>query len=215
MSPTAPRGLYVIIDPDACRGRDPLEVARLALEGGASTVQWRDKRREKGDQLPQARAVLGACRERGALLVVNDHVDLALAIGADGVHLGQHDLPVELVRPLVPAGFVVGVSTNNADEARAAEANGASYIAVGAVFPTASKEPERTRAASPGRVREVKAAVRVPVVAIGGINATNVGLVIDAGADAAAVISAVCAADDPKAAARALASAFASRNASG
>jgi thiamine-phosphate pyrophosphorylase len=208
------RGLYVIIDADACRGRDPVEIARLALEGGASVLQWRDKKREKGDQLAQARAVRDLCRAHGALFVVNDHVDLALAIGAGGVHLGQHDLPVALVRPLVPEGFVFGVSTNNAEEARSAEANGASYIAVGAVFPTASKEPERTRAASPERVREVRAAVRLPVVAIGGIDASNVGQVIDAGADAAAVISAVCAADDPQAAARELAQAFASRTAS-
>lgn len=209
------RGLYVIVDPDACRGRDPVEVARLALEGGAAVVQWRDKRREKGDQVAQACAVRDLCRARDVLFLVNDHVDLALAIDADGVHLGQHDLPIELVRPLVPEGFVIGVSTNNADEAKVAEANGASYVAIGAVFPTSSKEAERTRAASPDRVREVKAAVRVPVVAIGGIDASNVQQVIDAGADAAAVISAVCAADDPLAAASDLARAFASRTASG
>ena len=77
------RGLYVIIDPDACAGRDPVEVARLALEGGASMLQWRDKRREKGDQLPQARALRDLCSEHGALLIVNDHVDLALVAGAD------------------------------------------------------------------------------------------------------------------------------------
>jgi len=114
------RGLYVIIDPDACAGRDPVEVARLALEGGASILQWRDKRRDKGDQLPQARAVRELCVEHDALFIANDHVDLALALGADGVHLGQHDLPVELVRPLVPAGFIIGVSTNNAEEAKQA-----------------------------------------------------------------------------------------------
>ena len=199
----------MIIDPDACRGRDAVDVARLALEGGAAVVQWRDKRREKGDQLAEVRAIRDLCRRHDALFIVNDHVDLALAAGADGVHLGQHDLPVEVVRPLVPEGFLIGVSTNNADEARAAEAGGASYVAVGAVFPTASKEPERTRAASPERVREVtSAAVRVPVVAIGGIDASNVGQVIDAGADAAAVLSAVCGAGDPKLAAQELARAF-------
>jgi thiamine-phosphate diphosphorylase len=100
------------------------------------------------------------------------------------------------------------VSTNNADEARAAESNGASYVAVGAIFPTASKELERTRAASPERLREVKSAVRVPVVAIGGINASNIAQVVEAGADAAAGIGAVCGADDPKAAAAELARAF-------
>jgi thiamine-phosphate pyrophosphorylase len=205
------RGLYVIIDPDACAGRDPVEVARLALEGRASMLQWRDKRREKGDQLPQARALRELCAEHGALFIVNDHVDLALAVGAGGVHLGQHDLPVEAVRPLVPADFVIGASTNNVDEAKRAEANGAFYIAVGAIYPTSSKEPERTRAASPQRLCDVRAAVHLPVVAIGGVNASNIDEVLAAGAAAVAVISAVCAAPDPRAAAQEMARRFEGR----
>ena len=200
--------LYVIIDPDACSGRDPLIVARLALEGGASMIQWRDKRREKGAQLAEARALGELCKAHGALYVVNDHVDLALAVAADGVHVGQGDLPVDVVRGLVPDSFVVGASTNNVDEARAAEAAGASYIAVGSMFQTASKEPDRTRAATPERLREVKAAVGVPVVGIGGIDASNISELLAAGADAVAVISAVCSAEDPKAAAAALVAAF-------
>ncbi len=201
-------GLYVIIDPDACAGRDPLDVARQALAGGATMIQWRDKRREKGAQLSEALALGELCREHGALYIVNDHVDLALGVAADGVHVGQGDLPVDVVRGLVPASFAVGASTNNVDEARAAEAAGASYIAVGSMFPTASKDPERTRAATPERLREVKAAVGVPVVGIGGIDASNIAQVIEVGADAVAVISAVCSARDPLAAARELAGRF-------
>ncbi len=196
------RGLYVIIDPEACLGRDPVTVAQLALEGGVAVVQWRDKRRDTGDQLPQAKAIGDLCREARALFVVNDHVDLALALGADGVHLGQRDLPLAAARALVPPGFVVGVSTNNVEEARRAEAGGASYVAVGSIFATGSKET--TRPASIARVREVKRAVRLPVVAIGGIDASNIDEVLAAGADAVAVISAVCAAHDPRAAAREL-----------
>ena len=203
------RGLYVIIDPDACRGRSAVEVARLALEGGARVIQWRDKRREKGDQLSDAHAIREFCMRRDALFIVNDHIDLALAVGADGAHLGQHDLPVELARTFVPAAFILGVSTNDAEEARQAAEHGASYVAIGSVYATGSKEPERTRAASVERVREVRSAVGVPVVAIGGINASNIDEVIAAGADAVAVISAVCAADDPRAAAADLASRFA------
>ncbi len=202
------RGLYVIIDPDACRGRDPVDVARLALAGGASMIQWRDKRREKGAQLAEAKALRSLCNEHNALYIVNDHVDLALGVAADGVHVGQGDLPVDVVRRLVPASFAVGASTNNVDEARAAEAAGASYIAVGSIFPTASKEPERTRAATPERLREVKAAVAVPVVAIGGIDSSNIDEVLAAGADAVAVISAVCGAEDVRAAAEELVGAF-------
>ena len=202
-------GLYVIIDPDACAGRDPLAVARLALEGGASVVQWRDKRRDKGDQLGQAQALRELCAEHGALFIVNDHADLALAVRAGGVHLGQHDLPVDAVRPLVPPEFIVGASTNNAKEARRAQAAGASYVAVGSIFLTGSKET--TRPASPERLREVKGAVDLPVVAIGGIDASNVDQTLAAGADAVAVISAVCAAGDVRAAAEELASRFPER----
>ncbi len=197
-------GLYVIIDPDACAARDPVEIARLALEGGAAVIQWRDKLRDKGDQIADARAVRDLCAKHGSTFIVNDHVDLALAVEADGVHLGQHDLPIEPVRPFVPPDFVIGVSTNNVEEAERAEAAGAGYIAVGSIFPTASKET--TRPASPERLRDVKAAVSVPVVAIGGINGSNIDQVLAAGADAAAVISAVCSAGDPRAAARELAS---------
>ncbi|MCH8026179.1 MAG: thiamine phosphate synthase [Chloroflexi bacterium] len=206
MPTTRIRGLYVIIDPDACSGRDAVDVARLALEGGASILQWRDKRRDKGDQLPDAQAVRELCRERPALFIANDHVDLALALDADGVHLGQRDLPLAAARKLVPPGFIVGVSTNNVDEARQARRDGASYIAVGSVFPTGSKD--LTRPASPQRLREVKAAADLPVVAIGGINAGNIDEVLAAGADAVAVISAVCAAGDVRAAAQELAARF-------
>ncbi len=209
MAASSIHGLYVIIDPDACAGRDPIVVARLALEGGASIVQWRDKRRDKGDQLGQARALRELCAEHKALFIVNDHVDLALAVLAGGVHLGQHDLPIEAVRPLTPAEFIVGVSTNNAEEAQRAQAAGASYAAVGSIFPTDSKET--TRPASPERLREVKAAVELPVVAIGGIDASNVAQALAAGADSVAVIRAVCAADDVRAAAEELASRFPAR----
>jgi thiamine-phosphate pyrophosphorylase len=201
-------GLYVIIDPEQCAGRDPVEVVRLAIEGGASMLQWRDKLREKGDQLKQAIEVRALCARKNVLFIVNDHADLALALGAEGVHLGQHDLHPLAVRTFVPREFIVGVSTNNVDEAKRAEANGASYIAVGAIYSTSSKEPERTRATSLDVLREVRAAVRVPVIAIGGINASNVDEVIAAGADAVAVISAVCGAEDVLAAARKLAGRF-------
>ena len=210
MSPTpgAERvhGLYVIIDPDACGGRPAVDVASAALEGGASMIQWRDKRRDKGDQLADARSIRALCREHGALFIANDHIDLAVAVDADGVHLGQHDLPLDVARPIAGASMIIGVSTNNVEEARAAEAGGADYVAVGAIFATASKDV--TRPASIERLREIKSAVRVPVVAIGGINAPNIAQVVDAGADAAAVIGAVCGAEDVRAAAAELAAAF-------
>ena len=200
-------GLYVLIDPAACGGRDAVEVGRAALAGGASGIQWRDKLRDKGEQLAPARALYEACQAHDAVFIVNDHADLALVLAADGapsggglgVHVGQKDLPLAEVIRILPPYIGVGVSTNNPVEARAAEATGAAYVAVGDLFGTSSKQG--TRAASPERLAEVRAVVQVPVIGIGGINLGNVAQVIAAGADGVAVISAVCGAPDPQRAA--------------
>lgn len=200
------RGLYVLIDPEVAGGRPEVEIARAAIAGGARLIQLRDKRRPKGLQLSLAQELARLCREAGIPFIVNDHLDLALAVGADGVHVGQKDLPVAVVRRLAPPGFIVGCSTNNVEEARRAEADGASYVSVGRLFPTQSKED--TRPASTDTVRQIRAAVRVPVCAIGGINEENIDAVLAAGADMAAVIGAVVAAPDPEEAARRLASRF-------
>jgi thiamine-phosphate diphosphorylase len=156
--------------------------------------------------LPLAESVAALCREAGAPFIVNDHVDLALAISADGVHVGQKDLPVAVVRRLVGPDMLVGASTNDPDEARRAEADGADYVSVGRLYDTTSKSD--TRPATTDTMRAVKAAVFVPVCAIGGINESNIDDVIAAGADMAAVIGAVCEASDPRKAARRLAARF-------
>ena len=208
------RGLYVIIDPSAllrtgpavAPARDEIEIARAALDGGARLIQLRDKTRQIGLQLPVAEALQTLCQERGALFIVNDHVDLALAAGADGAHVGQKDLPVAVVRRLVPREMVIGCSTNNAEEARRAEADGADYVSVGRLFPTGSKDD--TRPATTDTLRAVKAAVSLPVCAIGGIDESNIDAVIEAGADMVAVIAAVIAAQDVATAARRLAARF-------
>lgn len=200
------RGLYVIIDPEVAAGRDEVEVARQALAGGARLIQLRDKRREKGVQLPIARALRGLCQEHEALFIVNDHVDLALAVEAHGVHVGQKDLPVSAVRRLVPREMLVGCSTNNPEEASRAEADGADYVSVGRLFPTGSKAD--TRPATTETLRAVKAAMSLPVCAIGGIDETTIDEVVAAGADIAAVIAAVVAAPDVREAARRLAARF-------
>ncbi len=200
------RGLYVIIDPAVAAGRDEMDIAREALAGSARLLQLRDKTREKGRRLPVAEALRDVCREGDALFIVNDHVDLALAVEADGVHVGQKDLPVSDVRRLVPQEMIVGCSTNNPEEARRAEADGADYVSVGRLFPTGSKED--TRPATPETLRAVKAAVSLPVCAIGGINEANIDEVVAAGADMAAVIEAVIAAPNVREAARRLAEAF-------
>jgi thiamine-phosphate diphosphorylase len=132
--------------------------------------------------------------------IVNDRVDLALAVDADGVHLGQDDLPPAAARALLEPGMILGLSTHSVEQAKAAQAAGADYVAVGSMFPTATK-PE-FQLVGPALARQVRPVVRVPLIGIGGITPDNVGGVIAAGVDGVAVISAVCAAPDPRAAAR-------------
>lgn len=205
------RGLYFILDPAMTAGRDPVMVVREALAGGVSVVQLRDKHREKGYQLALARQVKAACDEAGAVFLVNDHPDVALAVGAHGVHVGQKDLPLEAARRVLSIKEIVGVSTATVDEALAAAAGGADYVAVGAMFPTQSKDD--TRPAGLETLRRVREQVRQPLVAIGGITAGNAGEVVRAGADAVAVISAIVLAPDIRAAARRLGDAIAAAHA--
>lgn len=200
------RGLYVIIDPAVAGERDVAWIAAEAIAGGARLIQWRDKLREKGLQLPGLEAIARVCRESGVPLIVNDDVDVALVAGADGVHIGQKDLPVAAVRKIVPREWIVGASTNNVAEARQAAADGADYVSVGNLFGTTSKED--TRPATLEMLHAVCAAVSVPVCGIGGINESNIRSVIDTGAAMACVISAVVAAEDPREAARRLSAAF-------
>lgn len=195
------RGLYVIVDPEVTR-RDVVEVAEGALRGGARVIQWRDKGRDKGDQLPLCQRLAELCAGHDALLIVNDHADLATASGAHGLHLGQHDLPLALARQLLKPQQLIGTSNALLEEAQASEDGGADYIAVGSIFPTGTKS--NTRPAGLETLRRVREAVQAPIVAIGGINDGNVEEVIAAGADAVAVISAVTGAPDPEAAARRL-----------
>ncbi len=204
--PVALRGLYVIIDPRVAGDRDVVKITREAIAGGARIIQWRDKLREKGLQLPDVEAIAEVCRKSRVPLIINNDVDIALAVSADGVHVGQKDLPVAVVRRLGPFGWIVGASTNDVAEARKAEIDGADYVSVGNLFGTASKDD--TRPASLETLREVKDAVHVAVCAIGGITEENITSVIKAGADMASVISAVVATDDPKAAAERLAKRF-------
>ena len=203
------RGVYVLIDPALTNGRDPVEVAAAAIEGGASAVQLRDKAPVKGAGLALARRLAEVCRERGAAFIVNDHADLAAAVGADGLHVGQRDLPIAAARRAMRPWQFAGRSNALADEAQASVDDGADYIAVGRMFDTASKQDTRPAGVETlRRVREVVPADGPPLVAIGGITAANVGEVARAGADGVAVIGEVAQAPDPKAAAARLLDAF-------
>ena len=193
--------LYVILDRGAAGDRNLAPLLEAVLEGGCRVVQLREKTMPLGELYPVARALRKRCREAGCLFIVNDRVDLALAVEADGVHVGQDDLPAREARRLLSPGMILGVSTHDENQARLARDDGADYVAVGSMFPTGSKAGFRL--VGPDLVRRVRPEIRVPLVAIGGVTTDNVAEVIRAGADAVAVISAVCAAPDPAAAARA------------
>jgi thiamine-phosphate pyrophosphorylase len=191
--------LYVVLDRTAARGRDLVELLALALAGGSRMIQLREKEWPSGRLLPLAEKLRAACAAAGATFIVNDRVDLALAVGADGVHLGQGDLPARAARPLLRPGMILGISTHSVEQARAAQADGADYVAVGSMFATTSKADFQL--VGPDLMRKLRGEIRVPLIGIGGITPDNVSEVIQAGADGVAVISAVCAAPDPKAAA--------------
>jgi len=193
--------LYVITDEKIGRGHSHAELARLSCEGGADAIQLRDKFRSPGELCGIGRVVRAITREEGALFIVNDNLDVALACGADGVHLGQGDMAAGRARKIAPRPFVIGISAGTVTEAIAAEDAGADYVALSPVFATASKDD-----AGPGQgllvLREMIEAVSIPVIAIGGITKENARDVIAGGADGVAVISAVVAQPDVTAAAR-------------
>ena len=191
--------LYVVLDRAVARGRDLLDLLAAAVDGGCRMVQLREKEWPSGRLLPLAERLRARCAADGVTFIVNDRVDLAVAVGADGVHLGQDDLPARLARPLLRPGMILGISTHNVEQARRAQADGADYVAVGSMFATRSKT--EFELVGPDLVRKLRGEIRVPLVGIGGITHDNVQQVVRAGADGVAVISAVVAADDPRAAA--------------
>lgn len=200
MAPVLPP-LYAIVDP-LDSGRSPEALAAAFLAGGARLLQVRLKHLTPRAVLAETRRVLRLARGVGARVVVNDRPDVAAAAGADGVHLGQDDVPVAVARAVLPRGAWVGVSTHDVVQARTAEADGADYIAVGPIFATATKA-DALAPRGTALVTAVRAAVRRPVVAIGGITPERCREVFAAGADAVAVIGALVRADDPAAAVRA------------
>ncbi|MGD9116201.1 MAG: thiamine phosphate synthase [Dehalococcoidia bacterium] len=199
-------GLYAILDIQALGKRKYLKVAQEMIKGGASTIQLRDKFTPRAELLNIALELRKLCVEKGVLFIVNDYLDIALASNADGLHLGQEDLPLSIARKLLPADMILGGSVNTVEQAKAAEAAGADYIAVGAMYPTPSKE--KPNVVGVERLRKVRGTVSVLLVAIGGIDEENAGEVAANGADAVAVIGALMNAEDIAEAARNLIKSF-------
>ncbi|MGB9886141.1 MAG: thiamine phosphate synthase [Moorellales bacterium] len=195
--------LYVILDAEMAAGRPLERLAEEALEGGAEVIQLRAKTWATRRVLEVGQRILERCRRRGVPFLINDRADVAWALGADGVHLGQDDLPLSCARRLLGPQKVIGVSVDTVEEALEAEAAGADYVSLGPIFPTTTKLDAGPVVGLEGLAR-IRRRLSLPLVAIGGINAANAARVLAAGADSVAVISAVVAAADVRGATAAL-----------
>ncbi|KSV16415.1 thiamine-phosphate pyrophosphorylase [Dehalococcoides mccartyi] len=189
-------GLYVAIDADYLAGRDIPAVTREALEGGCRLIQLRAKTASTRKFLALALSLKEICLEYGALFIVNDRLDIALACGADGLHLGQTDMPLSQARRFLPPDSIIGISADTPEQAVSAQNEGADYVAAGAVFPTQTK-PDVLFGGLSG-LKAIHQVVKIPLVAIGGINKSNFYEAMQAGADSLCLISAVLGAPDIK-----------------
>ena len=187
--------LYAILDPEQTRGRPAQRVLAALLEAGVSILQLRVKSLPPVDFLELAKQARAVTRAHGCKLIINDRVDIALACGADGVHLGQDDLPLRAGRKLM-GQKIIGISTHDLDQARAAERAGADYIGFGPMFGTRTKATGY-EARGPEMLQQIRRAVTLPIVAIGGITEANVQEVWQAGADSVAIIGDVLQDNDP------------------
>jgi len=195
-------GLYLVTSSVVSGGRSTEEIVRLALAGGVTLVQLREKDLPPDEFSALARTVRGLTAAAGALLIINDRLDVALNVDADGVHLGRQDMPVREARKLGP-DLVIGASSHSVDEARQACADGASYVNIGPLFPTSTKEWRGEFLGWEG-LEEISKVMTVPFTVMGGIKERHIPRLVAAGARTIAVVTAVTAADDPKRAAEEL-----------
>ena len=194
--------LYVITDEKVGLGRSHTFLAEEALKGGATVIQLRDKEKSARELYEIGVKLREITKKYGALFIVNDRLDIALAVGADGVHLGMNDLPISVARRIAGDNFIIGASASSPEEAVLAEKEGANYIGAGSVFETSSKEDVRVIGLE--GLRAIVKATSLPVVAIGGINRDNVRDVMRTGVKGVAVISAVVSKEDVRSAAEEL-----------
>ncbi|MBU4426803.1 MAG: thiamine phosphate synthase [Proteobacteria bacterium] len=180
-----------------------MEITRLAIAGGADTIQYRQKSGSTREMIEIARNMKRLCSEAGVMFIVNDRLDVAIAAEADGVHLGQDDFPIPMARGLLGEGRIIGGSAATLDEARKCLSEGADYVGFGPVYPTSSKD-NAGPVSGIDILKQVVEVIPLPIIAIGGVSAENIPDVMRAGAHGIAVISAVCCQDDPEEATRAL-----------
>ena len=181
--------IYLVTDTDCLAGRDLLTSVEEALQGGVTLVQYRSKAADGGVMYTEALSLKRLCDRYSVPLIINDRLDVAMAVDAAGVHLGQDDLPCAVARKILGPDYIIGVSAHNPEEARQAVADGADYLGCGAVFGSATKHNVQTLGVD--GLAAIRQAVQVPMVGIGGVKLENYAQVLAAGADGAAIISAI------------------------
>ena len=191
--------VYLVTDRELARGRTTLEIAAAAIRGGVSCIQLREKTCSTREFIDEALAIRSLLARHEIPLIINDRVDVALAVKADGIHLGQKDMPCSMARQLIPENMIVGISVESLGDAIAAQKDGADYLGVSPIYPTPTKT-DTAQALGLEGLRSIRSEVNLPLVGIGGLNADNAAAVIYNGADGLAVVSAIVAADDPEAA---------------
>ena len=193
--------VYLVTDRGLAKGRSTLEIVKAAVEGGITCVQLREKDCSTLEFIRQAFEIKDFLKARGVPLIINDRVDVAQAVEADGVHLGQTDMPLEIAKKILGGSMIIGISAESLKDALEAEKGGADYLGVSPIYAT----PTKTDTAPPlglAGLRTIRKAVKLPLVAIGGLNRDNAAAVIRSGGDGVAVVSAIVAAGDPAGAAR-------------
>jgi thiamine-phosphate pyrophosphorylase len=188
--------LYLVTDRELARGRSTLEIVKAAVQGGVTCVQLREKECSTLDFIEQARTIKDFLKAQGVPLVINDRVDVALAVEADGVHLGQTDMPLEIAKKILGGSMFIGISAESLEDALEAQKGGADYLGVSPIYATPTKTDTAPALGLEG-LRDIRKAVNIPLVGIGGLNLNNAPEVIRNGADGVAVVSAIVAAADP------------------
>lgn len=194
---------YLVTDTDMCPREKLIDVVGGAIRGGVTLIQLREKEISTREFYNEAVLLKELCKKNGVPLIINDRLDIALAVDADGIHVGQSDMPIEVIRRILGRDKIIGLSAGNVHDAEEAVKGGADYLGVGAVFRTATKKDANDVGIE--MLEKVRAAVKIPIVGIGGINSNNIEKLYGTGIDGVAVVSCIMASDDPYNAAKQLA----------
>jgi len=192
------KGLYVIVDPSICEISSILDTTDAILSGGANILQYRDKLNPIKKQLEIAKNIKNLCEKYSTVFIINDNAELAVEVEADGIHIGQEDIPLDLAKTIINSNQIIGTSNNNLNQILDSHKNKADYIAIGALFPTKTMGKANRKIVGTNLIKKAKDITDKPIIAIGGIKKNNIHKVIDAGADGICIVSEIISHPNPE-----------------